>query len=367
MRRKIFLCLSLMSLVISGCFDQTTIEDISAALVLGMDLDDQGDLLVYMSSPVFNKEAETKEEVYQVKAVSLRNSRNSFDERVMGLSSGSKTQIFLIGKRLLKMKNWDKYLDPFYRDPKNTVTSRVVAVDGAVKDIIFDKPVDKSRLPLYLTKLIDTAAQRNLIRRTTLQEFRGQMVDKGRTPWIIELAKGKMIELKGSTLLTKQGQYQLSITQYETELLRILEGKREGDYSLTLPVSSKAAHDKKTYASFSIPVLKVKKRVRYKGRFVFNIDVKLKFGLGEQVIPLGVEINSKELEKNIQNQLEKDLNQLIHKLQKNKVDPLGLGLYARAYTYPEWKKNQDHWVDSLAASKINIHVDAKIKSMGTMR
>lgn len=175
--------------MMTGCFDQTNIEDVSLTLVLGIDLDRNNNLLVYMSSPVFNKEAKVKEEVTGVKSATIRNSRDKFDATVMALTSGSKTQVILVGKRLLKQKNWMKYLDPFQRDPKNTVTTRVVAVDGPVSDVIFYNPKDKPRLPLYLTKLVDTASLRNITVKTNLQELHEQMADKGVTANITEMKK----------------------------------------------------------------------------------------------------------------------------------------------------------------------------------
>lgn len=367
MRRKIGLCLLILVMILSGCTDATPIEEVSVSLILGLDLNEDDQLLVYMSSPVFHKEAKDKEEVYKVKSFTLRQSREKFDTRVMGLTSGSKTQMFLVGKRLLKKKGWFDYLDPFFRDPKNTVTARVVAVDGSVADVIFDKPTDKPRLSLYLTNLIDTAAKRNLVKRTTLQDFRRQMKDKGRTGWITEIKKEKRIELTGSALLAQSSQYKLTVKPDENQLLNILEGKQKGDYSITLPVSKESDHKGKQYISFSLPVIKVKKKVQYNGRFVFDIDVKLLISITEQLFPFDVEKDHAKLEKNIANELEKEFNQLISKIQKAQVDPLGLGLYARAYTYPEWKRVEDSWGETLAKSKINIHVKTKIKSMGTMR
>lgn len=175
--------------MMTGCFDQTNVEDVSLTLVLGIDLDRNDNLLVYISSPVFNKEAKIKEETTGVKSATVRKSRDQFDATVMALTSGSKTQIILVGKRLLKRKNWENHLDPFYRDPKNTVTARVVAVDGPVSDVIFYSPKDKPRLPIYLTKLVDTASLRNITVKTTLQELYEQRADKGVTANITEVKK----------------------------------------------------------------------------------------------------------------------------------------------------------------------------------
>lgn len=365
MSRKIGLCLLILVMILSGCMNATPIEDISFTLILGLDLDEKDNLLVYMSSPIFSKEAKAKEEVYKVKSHTIRLSREKFDSRVIGLSSGSKTQIILVGKRLLKKKDWFDYLDPFFRDAKNTITARVVAVDGSVADVISNKPTDKPRLSLYLTNLIETASKRNLIKRTTLQDFRRQMKDKGRTAWIPEITKKKRIELTGSALLAQSGKYKITITPDENQLLNVLEGKKKGDYSITIPVSTVSASKGKPYISFSLPVIKVKKKVDYNGRFVFDINVKLLISITEQIFPFDVEKDYAQLEKSIANELENEFSRLIQKIQKAQIDPLGLGLYARAYTYSEWKKVQDDWGENLAKSKINIHVKTKIKGMGT--
>jgi Ger(x)C family germination protein len=365
MSKKIFLCLVIFIMMITGC-DASPIEDLSVSLIIGLDLDEKDQLLVYMSSPVFNKEAKEKEEVYQVRTVSIRQSREKFDTKVMGLTTGSKSQIFLLGKRLLESKDWFYYIDPFYRDPKNTVSARIVAVDGAVSDVIFSKPIDKPRLPMYLTNLIDTASDRNLVKRTTLQDFRRQIKDKGRTPWIPEIKKDKRIQLTGSALLSHSGQNKLSITPDENQLLTILEGKKKKDYSILIPVSLQSIHSRKPYVSFSIPIMKVKKKVVYNGRFVYDIDVNLKIAITELLFSIDFEKESAQLEKSISKELEKEFDRLIRKIQKAQIDPLGLGLYARAYTYPEWKKVQDNWGKTLEKSKINIHVKTEIKSIGTI-
>ncbi len=367
MRRKLVYCHLVLVLILAGCYDTTPIEDVSPSLIVGIDLDKKGHLLVFMSSPVFSKEVKENEEVYQVESATLRNSRDQFDERVMALTTRSNTQIVLVGKRLLKQKNWVDYLDPIYRDPKNTVTSRLVAVDGSVSDVIFDKPKDKPRLPLYLAKLIDTAARRNIVKRTSLQDFRRQFRDKGRTPWITELKREKRIRLTGSALFSQTGQYKLSITPAENQLLRILEGERDGEILITIPVSLKSVQKDKRYISFAVPVMKVRKKVKYHGRFVFDINVKLKITLNEKLFPFDIEKKQAKLEKMIDHQLENEMNRLISKIQKAQLDPLGLGLYARAYTYPEWKKIENQWGEAVAKSKINIHVKTTIKSMGSIR
>lgn len=351
----------------TGCFDQTNVEDVSLTLILGIDLDRDNNLLVYMSSPVFNKEAKMKEENTGVKSVTVRNSREKFDATVMALTSGSKTQVFLIGKRLLKRKNWEDYLDPFYRDPKNTVTARIVAVDGPVSDVIFYNPKDKPRLPLYLAKLVDTAYMRNVTVKTTLQKFHQQTKDKGMTASITEMKKKNRVWVTGTALLDEKGRYKLTLTPDENRLLRILQHENKGEFLFTLPIKPKSDDHNKDWISFTAQKIKIKTKVKYDSHFIFNIDVKMRIAITERLFPFNIRKDAAKLQKAIETRLEADFKDLIKKIQAAEIDPIGLGTYARTYTYPEWKKVQNQWGKALAEGDVNVKVSVKVGSMGTIK
>ncbi|PEC22813.1 Ger(x)C family spore germination protein [Bacillus cereus] len=367
MKRKV-LCLILLSVfMMTGCFDQTNVEDVSLTLILGIDLDRNDNLLVYMSSPVFNKEAKIKEETTGVKSATIRKSRDQFDATVMALTAGSKTQIFLIGKRLLKRKDWENYLDPFYRDPKNTVTARVVAVDGPVSDVIFHSPKEKPRLPIYLTKLVDTAALRNITVKTTLQELHEQRADKGVTANITEVKKKNKIWVTGTALLDEKGRYKLTLKPDENKLLRILQQGTTGEFSFTMPIKLKSDSQDKDWISFTAYGIKVKTKARYDDHFIFNVDVKMRIGITERLFSFNTRKDAEKLQKAIETKLEADFKQLIKKIQTAQIDPIGLGRYARTYTYPEWKKVRNKWNNELAKGDVNVKVNVKVGAMGTIK
>ncbi|MEH7375396.1 Ger(x)C family spore germination protein [Neobacillus drentensis] len=367
MKRKTLLCISLLAVLMTGCVDQMNIEDVTLSLILGLDLDKDDHLVFYMSSPVFNKEAKVKEEKVEMKAVTLRDAREKFDTTVMALTTGSKTQLFLIGKKLLKRKNWIDYLDPFFRDPKNTVTSRVVAVDGPVSDVIFFRPKDKPRLPLYLANLVDTAYRRNVTVKTTIQEFHEQTTEKGMTASITEMKKDHKIMLTGTALLDEQSRYKLSIKPHENKLLRILQHKTKGDFPFTISVPLESNGRDKHWVSFSTPKVKVKTKVRYDDHFIFDTDVKMRIAITERLFPFNVRKDTAKLQKSIETKLQADFERLIKKTQTATIDPFGFGIYARAYTYPEWKKVQNQWGKAFSKADVNVKVRVTIGGMGTIK
>ncbi|MEF3304735.1 Ger(x)C family spore germination protein [Paenibacillus sp. GYB003] len=369
--RKAALCCSLLvaAVTLSGCFDQTNIEDVTLALIVGMDVDDKGRITVYESSPVFNREAKDKEEEFEVKAFTLRHSRDRFDSMVMGLTTASKTHAILVSKRFMEQPDWTRYLDPFLRDAKNSVTSFVLAVDGPVSDIIKYSPKDKPRLPLYLTKLLQTATRRNVSIDTKLREFHRQMVEPGITPSITEIKINKILEIAGTALLDEKGAYKLTIDSQQNKLLQMMQHRTDGDFSLTLsaPPSLAGTDSEMNKFSFSVQRMKVKTKARYDQTFVFDIDVKMTVGISEKLFPFDLRKNYKKLEKDLNKQLQSQFNSLVRKIQKARIDPIGLGLYARAYAYPEWKKVQDRWGEALSESVVNVKVTTQIAAMGTIK
>ncbi|BBH23567.1 germination protein [Paenibacillus baekrokdamisoli] len=339
-------------------------------MLIGVDLDKENHLVFSSSSPVFSTEAKEKEEYAEVHADTLRESRDEFDSTITALTSRGKVQVVLIGKRVLQHKGWFPVMDSMYRDGKNTVMGRVVLVDGPVSDVAKFRPIDKPRLPLYVSKLIDTAHERNVTVITSLQELHRQFTDKGLSPSLTELKKDGEIKVTGTALLDRFGKYKLSINADETRLLRLLQHQTDGEFTFTilLPKQPGKGVFNKNSMTFTPEGISVKTKTNYKDdKFVFDIGVGLRVGIKERLFSYDVKHKAPELEKQIEKELEQQFSQLVKKIQKAKIDPMGLGLYARAYKYTQWKKVQDRWGEALSKADVNVKVDIKIQSMGSMK
>lgn len=370
MKRVYLFCLLMSLSILPGCVDQINIEDISLSLIIGIDLDEEDRLVISSTSPVFNSEAKEKEESTFVQALTLRESKQHFDATVTALTSRGKLQMLLIGKRVLQHKDWFPVLDVVYRDGKNTVMTRVVMVDGPVADVIKFKPKDKPRLPIYLTKLIDTAHLRNITVATTVQELRRQFAEKGLTPSISELKKDGQIILTGSALLAQSGKYKLSLNSDETQLLRIMQHETSGEFtfSIHVPELSDEGIFHKDTLNILPEAISVKTKTNYMDdKFIFDIGVNMRISIKERLFPFDVKREAPKLEKEIEDQLQKQFLQLIKKIQKAKIDPIGLGMYARAYEYSHWKKVQDSWGNALSEADVNVKVKVKIQAMGSIK
>ncbi|WP_442603226.1 Ger(x)C family spore germination protein [Paenibacillus sp. KN14-4R] len=373
MRKALFILVIIcLTCFVTGCKDQNIIENLTLSLVIGIDLNENNELVFSLSSPVFNKEAKDKEEQYEVKTTSLRKSREKFDMHVLGITNGGKAQVILIGKRLAQQPEWYTLLDGFFRDAKNTVTSRLVLVDGSVTDIMHLAPKDKPRLPIYLTKMIDTSILRNETIKTTLQEFHRQTLDKGVTASITEIGlKEKRIEIIGAALLDEQSHYKLAIQSGDTKLLYMLQHKLKGKFPFTLElpdIPSKGELIQKNELSFDTQTISVKTDARYENdKFRFDVNIKMGISLTELYFPLDLRKSGSKLEAQIEEELDRHFKRFVQKIQKAHIDPVGFGTYARAYANPEWLKVQDHWGDAFARAEVHVKTNVKILGMGIVK
>lgn len=368
MKRAYLKCVLLSLFILPGCADQTYIEDISLSLLLGIDLNEDNQFVVASSSPVFHEEAKEKDEKNVVRAITLRQSQEEFDAIITALTSRGKIQVTLIGKRILEHPDWFKLLDASFRDGKNTTMSRVAIVDGSIADLIKSTPKDKPRLPIYLLSLIDTAHARNLTVKTSLQELHRQFTEKGMSPSISTLKKEGEIKVTGTTLLDHSGKYVMDINSDQTKLLRILQHETSGVFPFTIRLPDQPSHGffPENKLSFFPNIIKVKTRTDYKdNRFIFNIKINMGVILTERLFHYDVRSQAPELEKQIQEELQNQFQQFLKEIQAAKIDPIGLGLYARAYQYPEWKKVQDNWGEAFSKSTVNVNVKVKIRAMGS--
>lgn len=96
-------------MMLTSCGYQVPLEDTTIVFILGIDLDENNNLVFYESSPVFNKGAKVQTETYHTKADTIRDSKKYFDAVESGEVTGAKIQILLLGKRLWNMKIGFRY------------------------------------------------------------------------------------------------------------------------------------------------------------------------------------------------------------------------------------------------------------------
>ncbi|MNY44410.1 hypothetical protein D3C86_1794380 [compost metagenome] len=65
--------------------------------------------------------------------------------------------------------------------------------------------------------------------------------------------------------------------------------------------------------------------------------------------------------------MQKQFENLLKKIQKHQIDPIGLGLYARAHEYRQYKKVENHWGEALSEADIQVSVKVVLGSIGPVK
>jgi Ger(x)C family germination protein len=363
-------------LLMPACGDRLNVENTTLSLVYGLDVDGDDKIIVYQVSPVFNKDAKKKYEVYGAKTDTTRQAREVFNSVSNGEIATGKLQVLMFSERLLKKESILPYLDVAYRDPKNTGNMRIVAVKGSVSSIVNSEFSDKPALPMYLTNVVDVEKESNRTAFVTLQHFHTLAFDKGITPAISEIKKGKTaIVVTGSVLLDKKARYKMSLNRRESALLLMLQKEARLPVSLTIrmpPPSLKTLNVRKNrkepgFITVNIVGLSRSISTHYKkNRFSFDVKMNLEIDLAERTFDVDMKKKKEQLTAIITDQLEKELNGLIQKVQKQHLDPFGFGWYARAYQYQQWKKVDNRWPDEFSRATVTVTPTIKIKSHGVI-
>ncbi|PEM42627.1 Ger(x)C family spore germination protein [Bacillus toyonensis] len=378
MRRFIhFTILCFLIIFLTGCDDRLDLEKQSISLIYGFDAKAKGKLIVYHVNPIFNEDVEKKYETHVAKVYTPREAKATFNSSSNGLVSTEKLQLILFSNNFLKQEGAMPYLDVWYRDPKNTGNMRLVAVNGPISSVIYNNFKDKPALPEYLTDLINTNKLYNRTVFTTFHEFHRQTFNKGITPAISEIKKGKKdVIVTGSALLTSRGIYKMSLNLYESALLLLLQKKANTPVSLTMKIPSTRVESNSNLKDtegndfVTINVLSMNRNIRSgysDNRFKFNIKMNLKIAISEITFNMDLDKDKKKLTSLIAKQLNKDLNELIHKIQKQQLDPFGFGDYARAFQYKEWKKVEDDWPNSFSKASAKVTPTIKILESGIIK
>lgn len=357
--------------LLQGCSQGKVLENLTLPLILGFDLDEENNLVIFLSGPIFSKEAKENTEIYDVKSQTIVESKGRFDAKTIGLTTNDKIQVVLVGKKILQQDNWFRLFDAMYRDPTYSMNAKVVAVDGSVSDLINYQAKDKPRLAIQLIKKLETANQRSITVNTTLQELHRQMFEKGITPAITEIKKDQDIIVKGTTLLDIEGKYATSLDIEKNKLLPMLQHQVKEELSITMPIPDAEKPNgmfSSNEISFSFQNVSRKLKVSYlHDKFHFDINLKIPIYFKERLFLFDLKNNEKEMERMIEEQLEIKFKDLVSKFQEYEIDPIGLGLYARAYKYDEWKKVQDHWGRAFKKADIKVSVKVDIQDKGIIK
>lgn len=372
MKLKVVFVCCLFLFTLTGCTgSRLNIENINMTILIGIDLNEKNEVVVYFVSPVFRKKTEGKDDQYKVQTFSIQQARDIFDTSSPGVFSKAKTQVVLVGKNITKQENWYSIFDVLNRDSTTRKNADVVVVDGSVNDIFHFSAKGKPNVTMYIPDILNSTEPRGITERVSLKKFYQMEIEKGVTPFAPELTvKDESIKITGIALLDKKNKYQKTLSNDETKLLKMMKKNVGTRMSLTF----KLKEHKKKYPIFqqdaiNIEIANVRRKIDKKmknGKYEFTVHLTIPMRLEETPIKT-TNKNTKKLEKEIEKNLDEKFNRLVQTLQENKVDPFGFGVLARTMDYKEWKRIENNWTDVYKDTDIKVKTEVIITESGIMK
>ncbi|MGH1260279.1 MULTISPECIES: Ger(x)C family spore germination protein [Bacillus] len=360
---------------IIGCSQRIPLEKVSLILLIGLDKTPNGDIKVGTSIPLFHHKQQKSTIEHWTHASTVYTGFSKIDTKLTGYMTASKAEIILIGKKLAQEANWLQELDSSYRDPYATINTKVVLVDGPTEEIFKIHKPSKPSLSSYINGVIESSIQNNQSVSSTIQQLMREQNEEGMTQAVPIIKKTKNeIDTVGIAFLNRKGKYLTHIPKKDVKFFNLInKPKSNGRMILHLALPPKKSN-KKTNTSIFVQNATRKVDVDFQnGKFIFNFNIYANVALIEKTNANLIKghydnkTNINNLKSAIQKEINNNLQNILNEIQQNKIDPIGLSLYARAFQYKEWKKVKGDWLQALAEAKINVKTHVKIKDTGTIR
>ncbi|CRK83267.1 Ger(x)C family spore germination protein [Neobacillus massiliamazoniensis] len=364
-QRHLFLFLPLF--LLTGCWDQTPLQKEAMIMAASIDKVKKDSILstvaIRGSEQMMGGQTRPINTIISETGHNLKETRLKVNKITVGEYSSNKLRVILLGEELAK-DSIVPYIDSYLRDPKLTLSAKVAVVKGKASKIIKEKTYQHKLIGEALAKELETMEKNSVIPIENQQTIRNKISDEGKDlvlPYI-EKKSDNTIGVTGVALFHGDRFTGATLKNYEPELLILLLGKKKEDSRMT--VKYRNGENMKDFLSFNVH------------RFKRKMKINLRDGKPQVVLntKMMIEINDysgkslqdkKELDKFNQNLsyiIEKDMNNVVYKLQNANCDALGIGRKLIAYHPDTWKKMK--WNEEYPKIPITVHLEVKTINRG---
>ncbi|WP_373231178.1 Ger(x)C family spore germination protein [Cohnella sp.] len=345
-----------------GCGDRIDLDKSIIIQVNALDSTEEGELRSYITAPIFPEVEGKNEIVLSEVGRSLRHNRRLLLSDSVGQLLAGKIQVILFTKKFLSAHNLFEELNVYFRDPINPNDAILLYTEAPLESIFTIKKRLRPMVSTYIYELVDLANKEGLSVETTLERFNYLHYNKGMTPAVTEIGiKDGRLKNTGTVLLSKEGKRRTKLSNSQSSLLLLL--RNESSFPLNYSFK-KGEHE----ISFDMLRAKTKIRSEYqRGSFHFTVNIPVSINLTEYTLNRTFEQDREIIIHSIKEELKDKFTEVIRLCQSKGVDPVGFGMYARAYQYRHFKKVEDRWTEAFAEAEIVLKPEISIKRFGIVK
>ncbi|NBI05964.1 Ger(x)C family spore germination protein [Senegalia massiliensis] len=385
-KRILFLIIIILTNFLIGCWDKRELSEITIASAVGIDkVEDEYLVTVQIINPseIAGRELTGRSEVstYRVKGKTVFEALRKLTRDVPRKVYLGHLMILMIGEELAKEGIID-VLDFFSRDhelrtdfyivvTKDSMATDVLNVLTAIEKIPAEKLYDSLEMAekswgnvraVQLDQLISDLINTGKDAILTGVSLIGQKQDNNSMENVNEVKPKNII--RSEDIAVFNGDKLVGwLTQNESRGYNAIVDNLKNTV-ITIPCNEKN--------NLAVELLKSKSKMKSEiKQGIPNITVKIDLEVNIADVGCNIDIkktdNIKELEKNLENQVESYMNLSIKKAKKLKSDIFGFGLELHRKHPKEFKELRDNWEDEFSHLDINIKVKSKIRGTGTTK
>jgi spore germination protein len=369
--KKIFLFLIIIPFMLCGCWDQVPVEQTGFMTIVGIESSPAGDMKITYAMPVIDPTAKAREELLDTEASLTRVAREKLNRTSGKPMLAGKIQLVLYSKEIAEKGVITETNEIFERDPSDPILAWVVIVDGSTRELMHqvEKLKDKPRSSTYMDQLLERAVISAAVTETRV--FNYDIISMA--PGIDNIAPlmkltSNSIEIKGSALFSKGkmvGTINVNQNGLLTAMMKTLKNRK-----FTYEASDINNEDnEKSKHGLAIHIGEKRKKINISikdNKLVVDINLDLNGTIDEYKWDnLNDENKVKQLSEHVQEQIQKDCQNLIQYMQNIESDPIGIGDMVRA-KHSSYFKRVD-WHEAYKGSTITVHVKFNIIQYGAIQ
>ena len=278
----------------------------------------------------------------------------------------AKLRVLVIGEELAK-DNIYSVLDEFYRNPTNNLNGHIAIARGSASEVLTYQNPSETSISKYISGLLQGAVATTHATGENIQLICAELFEEGEDfslPIIQVDEEKQLLRVDGMALFHEDSYSGVDITAKESMVFMLLQGIKGKSARLTRKVSDKYENERYNHVTINVLKLKNDMNIKAEGDTVSaDIDITLKVRVVEYPADhLEEKKTIDELDAKLSEEITKDAEKVVAKMQEANSDIWGIGRQVKAYHPEVYKKLK--WNETFPEMEIRPKVKVEIVQHG---
>jgi spore germination protein len=352
MKKYILLLMICIALSLNGCslVPTVNVNELNLIEATGFDLPKPNQLKGTVVFPVFRPSGQVEFNVSSADGETIKKVRERLDSQMRYRLISGQLRVVTFSMDLAK-RGFFSIIDTFNRDPAVGSVIQLAIVDGETSDLLSLKQYENENIALYLYDLLLHNSETGPFPYTDFATFVYQYFEVGQDPFlpVLKVVNDKL-KITGIALFKYDKLVTIIPWKYAFIFKAMKEDYKQGLHQFKIDGEYVAIDNLVSKSKYDVKIKKGKPEFTIH----LNMNARIQEYTGEK--PIFFPKHIKQIKKAIENDIEKNAKELISLLQKNNVDPIGLGskleAHQRDFDVKKWKKQY-----SSAKIKVKVNLD----------